>query len=94
MHDKLFGNQDEWSGNPDALAVFKGYAGSLGLDQAAFDTCLDGGRYAAAVQADLEEGAGFGVSGTPAFFINGQPVEGAQPYEVFAQIIEGMLAGE
>jgi protein-disulfide isomerase len=94
MHDELFGNQDEWSGNPDAAAVFKGYAADLGLDQAAFDTCLDSGRYAGAVQADLEEGAGFGVSGTPAFFINGQPVEGAQPYEVFVQVIEGMLAGE
>jgi protein-disulfide isomerase len=94
MHDRLFEGQADWSGNPDHVAVFKGYAAELGLDQATFDECLDGDRYAAAVQADLQEGAGFGVSGTPTFFINGQPLVGAQPYEVFVQVIEGLLAGQ
>jgi protein-disulfide isomerase len=94
MHDLLFEGQAAWSGNPAAAAIFKTYAGELGLDQAAFDACLDSGRYAAAVQSDLTEGAGFGVSGTPAFFINGQPLSGAQPYQVFEQVIETMLAGE
>ncbi len=92
MHDRLFEGQQDWSGSPDHVAVFKGYAAELGLDQVAFDECLDSGRHGAAVQADLEEGAGFGVSGTPAFFINTQPLRGAQPYEVFAQVIEEMLA--
>jgi protein-disulfide isomerase len=92
MHDRLFAGQREWSGNPEHAAVFKGYAGELGLDQATFDECLDSGRMVAAVEADFQEGAGLGVSGTPAFFINGQPLRGAQPYEVFVQVIEGMLA--
>jgi protein-disulfide isomerase len=94
MHDWLFAGQDQWSNNPDHAAVFKGYAGRLGLDQTAFDECLDSGRYEELVMADLSEGAGFGVSGTPAFFINGQPLSGAQPYEVFVQMIEAKLAGE
>jgi protein-disulfide isomerase len=91
MHDRLFERQGEWSGNSQHVALFKSYAGELGLDQAAFDACLDGGSQAAAVQADFQEGAGFGVTGTPAFFINGQPVSGAQPYQVFEQVIEALL---
>jgi protein-disulfide isomerase len=92
MHDRLFADQEAWSGNSGHIATFKNYAGDLGLDQAAFDECLDSGRYTAAVEADFQEGAGFGVSGTPAFFINGQPLSGAQPYDVFEQMIESMLA--
>ena len=94
MHDRLFARQQEWAENPEHTDVFKTFAGELGLDQAAFDACLDSGRYESAVMADLREGAGFGVSGTPAFFINGQPLRGAQPYQVFEQLIEAELAGE
>jgi protein-disulfide isomerase len=92
MHDRLFDGQGQWSGNPEYLTVFKGYASELGLDGVLFDECLDSGRHAAGVEADLREGAGFGVSGTPAFFVNGQPLSGAQPYEVFVQVIEALLA--
>jgi len=94
MHDYLFDNQQEWSGNPEYVALFKGYAGDLGLDQDAFDECLDDDRYEMAVQSDLQEGVGFGVTGVPAFFINGQFLSGAQPYEVFVQVIEGTLLEE
>jgi protein-disulfide isomerase len=94
MHDRLFAGQAEWSGQAGYVEVFKGYAGELGLTQADFDQCLDSGRYVDAVQADMMEGAGFGVTGVPAFFINGQPLVGAQPYQVFAQMIEALLAGE
>jgi protein-disulfide isomerase len=94
MHDLLFAGQQGWSGNPEYEAVFKGYAGELGLDETGFGECLGSGRHTAAVLADLEEGAGFGVSGTPAFFINTLPLRGAQPYEVFVQVIEELLAGD
>jgi len=92
MHDRLFEGQGQWSNNPEHVGVFNGYAGDLGLDQVAFGECLDSGRYASAVAADFQEGAGFGVSGTPAFFINGQPLQGAQPYAAFEQLIEALLA--
>jgi protein-disulfide isomerase len=94
MHDRLFDGQDAWSGNPEYLAVFEGYAADLELDQGAFQACLDSERYVNAVIADLEEGAGFGVSGTPAFFVNGQPLQGAQPYEAFVELIEALSATE
>jgi predicted DsbA family dithiol-disulfide isomerase len=63
----------------------------LGLDEAEFSACLESERYAAAVQADLMEGAGFGVSGVPAFFVNGELISGAQPFEVFQAAIEAAL---
>ncbi len=91
MHDQLFALQESWSGNASASAVFAGWAGDLELDEADFVECLESERYAAEVEADLQEGAGFGVSGTPAFFVNGQFISGAQPYEVFQAAIEAAL---
>lgn len=91
MHDQLFASQDSWSGNSNAAAVFSGFATDFGLDEADFTACLESERYADAVQADLMEGAGFGVGGTPAFFVNGQFISGAQPFEVFQAAIEAAL---
>lgn len=92
MHDNLFTQQAEWSGNEDAAAVFAGYADELGLDAAQFETCLNSEEMQTAVLANMNEGMSFGVSGTPAFFINGILVSGALPYDNFAQGLEGMLA--
>ena len=86
-HDKLFASQS-------ALYVpdLKRYATDLGLDAEAFNACLDGGRYTASVEDDLQIGQGYGVSSTPTIFINGRPIMGAAPTEVFEQIIEEELA--
>jgi protein-disulfide isomerase len=91
MHDLLFANQNEWAGAGNHVNIFKGLASEAGLDQERFDACLDSGRYAEAVNADLAEGQQLGVAGTPAFFINGQRVSGAQPFAVFQQIIVTLL---
>ncbi|RMG44365.1 MAG: hypothetical protein D6718_10145 [Acidobacteria bacterium] len=87
MHDKLFENQR-------ALEVEKlyTYAEQIGLDQEAFKECLDSGRRSQEVRADIQAGQKVGVQGTPAFFINGRFVSGAQPYENFAKIIDEELA--
>jgi protein-disulfide isomerase len=92
MHGLLFSRQEEWSGRSDAEAVFATFAESAGLDVAVFEECLSSGQHAAAVQADLEQGIQLGVNGTPAFFLNGNFLSGAQPYEVFREVIEGLLA--
>jgi protein-disulfide isomerase len=77
----------------NALGVddLKKYAKELGLDTAKFDKCLDSGAYEAGVKKSLEEGAMAGVSGTPAYFINGIMLSGAQPPEAFVEIIEAEL---
>lgn len=92
MHDILFGRQGEWNGRDDADQIFIGYAEEIDLDSDAFSDCLINGEQTAAVQADLERGIALGVDGTPAFFINGNFVSGAQPYSVFQQVIESLLS--
>jgi protein-disulfide isomerase len=85
-HDKLFANQR-------ALKVpeLKEYAADLELDTTAFATCLDTGRFEAAVKEDMQVAASLGVTGTPAFFVNGRFLNGAQPFEKFAQVIDEEL---
>jgi protein-disulfide isomerase len=92
MHDKLFAAQEEWSGQANAVDLFKGYAQGLGMDAAAFATCLDSDKYQAVVEANLMEGVNYGVRGTPGFFINRTPLPGAYPIEAFQQLIEAELA--
>ena len=93
MHDQLFNEQKQWSGKSNAVEIFKQLAGELGVDQEQFDACLDGGKYAAKIAADQQEGMAAGVQGTPAFRINGVSVSGAQPFSAFQQQIEFALAG-
>jgi protein-disulfide isomerase len=85
-HDKLFAE----SGLEQA--DFDRYAKDLGLDTNRFTECLKSERPREAVQADVEQGKSVGVSGTPAFFINGRLLSGAQPPEAFREIINEELA--
>jgi protein-disulfide isomerase len=91
MHDLLFENQAAWSGNPDTVAIFTQYATDLGLDTEAFATCMSTEEVVLEIAEDLEGGAAAGVTGTPAFFINGEFINGAVPFETFQQIIEAHL---
>jgi protein-disulfide isomerase len=93
MHDILFTRMGEWSGRADAANLFIGYAAELGLSDE-FAACLNSGRHEAGVMADLNEGSGFGVTGTPGFFINGYLLSGAYPYDTFTQIFDSLLAEE
>ena len=87
MHDKIFANQRTLQ-VPD----LKRLASEAGLDRQAFDTCLDGGRKAQAWQRGKEQGTKYGVSGTPATFINGRFVSGAQPLASLSEIVDEELA--
>src|SRR5512138_1377201 len=84
MHEKLFANQQALG--VDAL---KGYAKDLKLDDAKFAKCLESGEKAKEVDAGRKAGEKVGVTGTPAFFINGLQLTGAQPYEAFKELIDG-----
>ena len=87
MHDLIFADI-----GATAVPQLKQGAGKLGLDQAAFDQCLDSGRHRAVVQADYAGAEKLGVNSTPTMYINGRPLIGAQPYEVFKQVIDEELA--
>src|SRR5918996_2258609 len=86
-HDKLFSSPPK--SGPE---IFKGFAKELGLDATAFESCFDSGKYQATVKKDVEEGNRVGVTGTPAFFINGRMISGAQPLESFVRVIDDELA--
>ena len=88
-HDLLF-NGDYGLGD----SAFIKYANQLDLDEEAFQECLTSRRYQEEVENDFTYAANLGVRSTPTFFINGIPVVGAQPFEVFQEIIEKELAGE
>jgi protein-disulfide isomerase len=67
-------------------------AAKTGLDAAAFKDCVDTRKTQALVEADLKAGEAAGVSGTPAFFINGIPLRGALPLDDFKKVIDEELA--
>ena len=92
MHDLLFGKQTQWAEKGGAVEIFKGYAKSLGLDEAAFASALDCGRYAAIGNENGADAQKAGVTGTPTFFVNGRILFGAYPFEQFAKVIEEELA--
>ena len=90
--DKLFASQNgenQGAFNKDNL---KQFAADINLDTAAFNECLDSGKYTQAVQEQTGVANQLGVRSTPAFIINGVPVLGAQPFEAFQQVIEEALA--
>lgn len=87
MHELLFN-----PGVQGGVASFKQYASQIGLNTAKFNDCLDSGKMIAEIRKDIADGAAVGVQGTPAFYVNGVEVSGAQPFQVFQQIIDGQLA--
>ena len=87
MHDEMFAHQDAL--DPEGL---KKAAQKIGAKAEGFDKCLAENKYLTQVQADIEEGKKLKVKSTPTFFINGQLINGAQPLEVFSEIIDEELA--
>ena len=61
---------------------------NLGLDKDAFSECVNSGRYSNQIKQESFSVQSLGIRGTPAFLVNGILVSGAQPFEVFSQIIE------
>ncbi len=86
MHDLLFATQQQLS-----IENIKSRASQLQLNMDEFNSCLASGRHADRVNQDLLAGARLGVTGTPALFINGRFLSGAQPFEEISRIIEEEL---
>ena len=90
-HDYLYTHQRGENGGAFAKANLKNFARAVGVDGAKFDPCLDRERSMNAVRADTAAGRSYGVTGTPATFINGRLVSGAQPIAAFVLVIEEEL---
>jgi len=85
-HDKL------WTQTDLSEERLKALAGELGLDQAKFDECFKNKQFKADIDKDIADASSVGVTGTPAFFINGRMISGAQPFDKFKEIIDEELA--
>lgn len=91
-HDYLYSHQQGENEGAFAKANLKKFARAVaGIDGVKFDACLDQERYMNAVRADTAAGKSYGVTGTPATFINGRLVSGAQPLAQFVSVIEEEL---
>ncbi len=86
MHDKLFNNQQAIE-----RANLESYATELGLDLNKVKAALDNHTHKAQIEGDQAVAAKLGARGTPAFFINGRPLSGAQPVDAFKTIIDDEL---
>jgi len=87
FHDKVYANP------PDGSAGrLQEYASQVGLDAQRFEACRSSRKYERDVQQDVQEGADLGITGTPAFFINGRFLSGAQPVETFSRMIDEELS--
>src|SRR5207344_1642893 len=88
MHDKIFADQQHMD-----RQTYEKYAQDLGLNMGKFKSALDAQKGKEAIEADAAAGNKIGARGTPAFFINGKFLSGAQPFEMFkAKIDEGLIA--
>jgi protein-disulfide isomerase len=86
LHDAMFNDQGKL-----AVDDLKQKASKLSLDMKAFNSCLESDKYLGEIQSDVAEGVRVGVSGTPAMFINGRLLVGAQPYADIQKVIEDEL---
>ncbi len=86
MHSKVFPSQSLED------ADFTRFATEIGLNMKKFNKCYTEHRMAPRIDADMAEGQRVGVRGTPHFFINGRPINGAQPFEAFKAIIDEELS--
>ncbi len=92
FHDRLFEVQQGKNKGVYRKDNLKLYAAELGLVTATFSDCLDTGKYNQTVLEESRAAASLGIRSTPSFLINGRPLLGAQPFEVFEQYIETELA--
>ena len=90
MHDRIYAAQ----GTPEGIKRdnLEKIAQDIGLDMTKFKAALDGMTHKSEIDADIAAGKTAGVSGTPAFFINGYFLNGAQPYPKFRKLIEKALS--
>ncbi len=87
FHNLAFSNQQNLT-----REAFIGYAQTLAMNVEQFTQCLDSQQYIQEISADASYAQNLGVTGTPAFFVNGRFISGAQPYNVFASIIDEELS--
>jgi len=86
MHDRMFSDQRLLD-----VPSLKASAAAIGLNAPMFNQCLDSGKFENQIKEDMEAADKLGVNSTPYIFVNGRPIVGAQPFEVFKSAIDDEL---
>src|SRR5438034_1586454 len=89
MHDQLFTNHQWAQTGKNPRSLFRDFAQAAGLDLDKYDACMDGQRYAARIQASVQEGEALNVGGTPTFFVNGKRFDGHPTSDAFKSLVAG-----
>jgi protein-disulfide isomerase len=92
VHDLLFQHQKTWAPLKEAGPFFVSLADSAKLSKPALLECLESPETRQSVRADAEGAARSGATSTPTFYIEGGLLEGAQPLDVFRQVLDSVYA--
>ena len=90
MHDQLFNNHQWAQTGKNPRSLFRDFAKAVALDLDKYDACLDGQRYAARLDASVQEGEQLGVRGTPSFFVNGRAYTGRGTSDEFKTLVDSL----
>ncbi len=90
VHDLLYQHQEHWSKLKDAEPFLLGLADSAKIDRKKTLACLQNPETRKAVQADAEGSARSGAQSTPAFYVEGGLLLGAQPIGIFRQVLDSI----
>jgi protein-disulfide isomerase len=88
--DVFFATQPEWTQNP--LEGLNKIAQQAGFTKESFDACMKNETVAKDILAVRSKAEGFGVTGIPTFFVNGERFEGETTIEAFRAKIDPLLS--
>ena len=91
MMNLLYERQADWKPLGDPAALFESYAVEVGAEVEEYRACLTEDRRRGRVRSGILTGARLGVRGTPSFLVDGYPLVGAQPIDVWRDIIQVRL---
>lgn len=92
MSDMLFERQAGWKNESDPTPVFLGFARELGLDVDEYAACLGSTEANEQIRSNTRVAQQIGIRGTPTFFVNGFPLQGALPEDMFREMFANALA--
>lgn len=94
MHDQLFLNQPDWStiATANPRKVIEAYATTIGLDMAAYNSCMDSQKHLARIQANAKEGEARGVNSTPTIIVGNKVYPGGLTADGLKKIVDSLAA--
>ena len=90
QHRRIYEGQSEWASSGNAAPIFRKYAGAAGVDLGRYDACMQAGKYAGRIQADVNSGLAVGVSSTPTLLANGRLYQGRFDSDAITKLVDSL----